>query len=138
MQPLAEKFEQAVQRVFERFYAMEENEFRAGLKLHKDGDLSRILLETGALEIFELEGWDEREDEQAGKPDPSGQVWFPASLSQAETWISSETWIHLSTLNSHLDFDGNAVVCESPAIWSDRGTLKRVKEADDYLYNLAA
>lgn len=50
MESEAERFEKAVKKVFNRLISMDTEEFRSELERHKNGDISRILLETDGLE----------------------------------------------------------------------------------------
>jgi hypothetical protein len=47
-----DKFEEAVEKVFNKLYNMSEEEFRTELELH-DGDIYQIILETKSLHLLD-------------------------------------------------------------------------------------
>lgn len=135
---MAPNFEQAIQRVFERILAMSEDEFRDRLESHSDGPISRILLETQALEshLFEDDMWWPK----TGKLDFEStisfchELWCTSSPSQAVVMYDPAVALSEGMTSTVGIFSHYATVA-----WiDDEDALAEIAEADDYQYNIAA
>jgi ketosteroid isomerase-like protein len=45
----------AIKKVFNKIASMSDKEFKEALKEHQDGDIARIMLESGALEQMDID-----------------------------------------------------------------------------------